>query len=154
MLPVYYQAARETNAEMCSLFFPLLACCLFLLSCQLSSAGLRCRGPQAVQRFLTLGLAVMAVCSISFGPFILAGQLPQVQPPCHLSDGCYSIMLLVILISPPSYFTYLVTCHVCWALDGISCGITAFAGWLSHLHRPSSLDLCISRSELPFKQAA
>ncbi|EIE18017.1 ALG6, ALG8 glycosyltransferase [Coccomyxa subellipsoidea C-169] len=37
-----------------------------------------CRGKQAVSRFLMLGAVVTAVFAISFGPFILAGQLQQV----------------------------------------------------------------------------
>ncbi|KAL0026830.1 hypothetical protein WJX77_004608 [Trebouxia sp. C0004] len=37
-----------------------------------------CRGPNAVQRFVVLGAAVVAVCGASFGPFIVAGQLPQI----------------------------------------------------------------------------
>ncbi|KAL0027413.1 hypothetical protein WJX79_009740 [Trebouxia sp. C0005] len=37
-----------------------------------------CRGPKAVQRFVALGAAVVAVCGVSFGPFVVAGQLPQI----------------------------------------------------------------------------
>ena len=41
-----------------------------------------CRGPQAVRRFVrfasTGGLAVLAVCAVSFGPVIAAGQMSQV----------------------------------------------------------------------------
>ena len=104
------------------------ACYLFLLSCQLVSACPRCRGPQAIQRFLVLGLAVMAVCSISFGPFILAGQLPQVQHPCQLSAGCHSIILMLMI----SHFGHLVTeagasavicsCSGVWSADVINTG--------------------------------
>ena len=38
-----------------------------------------CRGHHAVRRFVTLGAAVTSVCALSFGPFILTGQLSQVR---------------------------------------------------------------------------
>ncbi|KAK9812084.1 hypothetical protein WJX73_004950 [Symbiochloris irregularis] len=37
-----------------------------------------CRGQHAVQRFLSLGIIVLAVCAVSFGPFIAHGQIKQV----------------------------------------------------------------------------
>lgn len=37
-----------------------------------------CRGPAAVAHFLSLAGSVMAVCAVSFGPFIASGQLQQV----------------------------------------------------------------------------
>jgi len=50
--------------------FPTQPCCCSLLPR---------RGPQAVLRFVSLGAIAGAVLGLSFGPFVAAGQLPQVR---------------------------------------------------------------------------
>ncbi len=76
-------------------FFIVTACCA-------------CRGKQAVSRFLMLGAVVAAVFAISFGPFILAGQLQQV---CTCSCPCVQLCITFAIESLcPAMFE--AVCHV------------------------------------------
>ena len=43
-------------------------------------AWIVCRGRQGVYTFTKLGVIVLGICGLSFGPFIMAGQLTQVWP--------------------------------------------------------------------------
>lgn len=62
-----------------------------------------CRGQHAVARFATLGILVAGICAVSFGPFIVQGQLPQV---------CISTAMLLAACSCLSRSTLTATLYV------------------------------------------
>lgn len=76
-------AAAEDRHLSSALFFSLLLCLkhIFLYAAPAFFVFLLrryCRGPRAVPRFFGLGAVVGATFAAAFGPFVAAGQLPQV----------------------------------------------------------------------------
>ena len=70
----------------------------------LKMALIVCRGRQGVYTFIRLGMIVLGICGLSFGPFIMAGQLTQVwpvkQPQQASADSTAGIVLVQACIRP------------------------------------------------------
>lgn len=89
-------AAAEERHLLSALLFSLLLCLkhIFLYAAPAFFVFLLrryCRGPHAVLRFGGLGAIVLGTFGLVFGPFVAAGQLPQV---CVGGDGSLRAWLL------------------------------------------------------------
>lgn len=72
------------------------------------------RGKQAVPRFFMLGAAVTAVFAASLGPFILTGQLQQVNDaPCSLLTHMYRLAVLHAIQSILDVHSSQLSAHAC-----------------------------------------
>lgn len=76
-------AAAEEAHLLCAALFACLLCMkhIFLYAAPAFFVYLLrryCRGPAALPRFLGLGAVVASIFGAAFGPFVAAGQLPQV----------------------------------------------------------------------------